>query len=104
MNGANQFEIKAAVKVSGDKMIRSGYSANAELVLQSANQVLSVPESALEFIKDSTYVYRQNADGSYERVKVTTGMSDGINIEIKDGLKQGDKVRGPRILKEETTK
>ena len=103
VNGANQFEIKAAVKVSGDKMIRSGYSANAELVLQSANQVLSVPESALEFIKDSTYVYRQNADGTYERVKVTTGMSDGINIEIKDGLNQGDKVRGPRILKEENT-
>ena len=103
VNGANQFEIKAAVKVSGDKMIRSGYSANAELVLQSANQVLSVPESALEFIKDSTYVYRQNADGSFERVKVSTGMSDGINIEIKDGLKQGDKVRGPRILKDETT-
>ena len=102
VNGANQFEIKAAVKVSGDKMIRSGYSANAELVLESASQVLSVPESALEFIKDSTYVYRQNADGTYERVKVTTGMSDGINIEIKDGLNQGDKVRGPRILKDET--
>ena len=102
VNGANQFEIKAAVKVSGDKMIRSGYSANAELVLESVSQVLSIPESALEFIKDSTYVYRKNADGSYERVKVETGMSDGVNIEIKDGLNQGDKLRGPRIVKEET--
>ena len=101
VNGANQFEIKAAVKVSGDKMIRSGYSANAELVLESASQVLSIPESALEFIKDSTYVYRKNADGTYERVKVETGMSDGVNIEIKDGLNQGDKLRGPRIIKEE---
>ena len=102
VNGANQFEIKAAVKVSGDKMIRSGYSAHAELVRATANQVLSIPESALEFIKDSTYVYRKNADGTYERVKVETGMSDGVNIEIKDGLNQGDKLRGPRILKDET--
>ena len=99
VNGANQFEIKAAVKVSDDRMIRSGYSANAEIVLETANQVLSIPESALVFIKDSTYVYKKNASGSYDRVKVKTGMSDGVNIEVKDGLAQGDVVRGPRIVK-----
>ncbi|MCR5351504.1 MAG: efflux RND transporter periplasmic adaptor subunit [Bacteroidales bacterium] len=101
VNGANQFEIKAAVKTSGDQMIRSGYSANAELVLSTATQVLAIPESALEFIKDDTYVYRKKADGGYERVKVTTGMSDGVNIEVKEGLIEGDKLRGPRIINEE---
>ena len=101
-NGANQFEIKAALKVNSDYVIRSGYSANAEIVLETLKGVLSVPESALDFDGDDTYVYRKTASGSYERVKVTTGMSDGINIEIKDGLKPGDKVRGPRILKDET--
>ena len=42
-NGANQFEIKAAITIPDSVQIRSGYSANAEIVLQRANQVLAVP-------------------------------------------------------------
>ena len=98
-NGANQFEIKAALKTGTGHTIRSGYSANAEIVLETASQVLSVPESALEFDDDDkTFVYRKNDAGEYERVEIQTGLSDGINIEIKEGLKQGDIVRGPRVI------
>ena len=100
-NGANQFEIKAALKAGSDHTIRSGYSANAEIVLETASQVLSIPESALEFDDEDTYVYRLKAEGGYERVKVETGLSDGVDIEIKSGLSLGDKVRGPRILNSE---
>ena len=96
-NGANQFEIKAAVKVSGSHMIRSGYSANAEIVLAQADSVLVVPESTLEFQGDSTFVYRKTAD-NYERIPVQTGLSDGINIEVRSGLQAGDVVRGTRII------
>ena len=56
-NGANQFEIKAAVSVPDSVQIRSGYSANAEIVLQRAQQTLAVPESVIEFSGDSTFVY-----------------------------------------------
>ena len=56
-NGANQFEVKAAVTAVRDGKIRSGYSANAEIVLAKAEGVLSVPESAIEFSGDSTFVY-----------------------------------------------
>ena len=97
-NGANQFEIKAALQVSTDHMIRSGYSANAEIVLETASQVLSIPESALEFDGDDTYVYRKNPNGTYERIQVRTGLSDGVNIEIKSGLSAGDKLRGPLVI------
>ena len=99
-NGANQFEIKAAVEVNGDYTMRSGYSANAEIVLQEVKDVVSVPESALEFEGDECFVHLLQADGSYVRTPVTTGLSDGINIEIKSGLKAGDKVRGIRIINE----
>ena len=64
--------------------------------------MLVVPESALEFDDDDeekTYVYRQNAAGEYERVEVKTGLSDGVNIEVKSGLQAGDKLRGPQIIK-----
>ena len=97
-NGANQFEIKAAVAVDSDKMIRSGYSANAEIVLEKAEGVLSLPESALEFDGDDTYVQVLNPDGSTTRTKVETGLSDGVNIEIKGGLAEGTKVRGSKII------
>ena len=97
-NGANQFEIKAAVTVSSDQMIRSGYSANAEFVLEEAKGVLSLPESALEFDGDDTYVQVLNADGSTTRTKVETGLSDGVNIEIKSGVTEGTKVRGSKIV------
>ena len=100
-NGANQFEIKAAVKLAEGGKIRSGYSANAEIVLSRVEKALSIPESAIEFSGDSTFVYVIKGEGkekTYERKQVTTGLSDGVNIEIKKGLTTKDKVRGPEII------
>ncbi|MBR4809000.1 MAG: efflux RND transporter periplasmic adaptor subunit [Bacteroidales bacterium] len=99
-NGANQFEIKAAVRADGDRMIRSGYSANAEIVLEHADSVLIIPESALEFEGDDTFVYLKGAEGGFEKTPVKTGLSDGLNIQILEGLSEGDIVRGSRIIKE----
>lgn len=101
-NGANQFEIKAAVNLpSNATNIRSGYSANAEIVLAEAKNVLAVQESAIEFDGDDTYVYVIKGDGdkqTYERRKVQTGISDGINIEIRSGVKPNERIRGPKMI------
>lgn len=100
-NGANQFEVKAAVTAVRDRKIRSGYSANAEIVLAKAEGVLSVPESAIEFSGDSTFVYVVGGAGeqkTYRRTQVVTGLSDGVNIEIKSGITTKDKVRGPQVI------
>lgn len=100
-NGANQFEIKAAVKLVNDDKIRSGYSANAEIVLAQVQKALTIPESAIEFSGDSTFVYivkNTKAQKEYERRQVVTGLSDGVNIEVKKGLSIKDKVRGPEII------
>ena len=112
-NGANQFEIKAAVTVPADSVggksshLRSGYSANAEIVLSHADKVLSIPESAIEFSGDSTFVYVVKGDGknkTYDRTYVETGLSDGVNIEIKKGITAKDKVRGPEIVTDDKEK
>jgi HlyD family secretion protein len=103
-NGANQFEIKAAVMLTEGGKIRSGYSANAEIVLAKADNVLTVPESAIEFSGDSTFVYVIKGEGkekTYDRTYVETGLSDGVNIEIKKGITSKDKVRGPEIITDE---
>lgn len=101
-NGANQFEIKAAVNLpSNATNIRSGYSANAEIVLAEAKNVLAVQESAIEFDGDDTYVYVIKGEGdkqTYERRKVQTGISDGINIEIRSGVKSNERIRGPKMI------
>lgn len=106
-NGANQFEIKAAVRGVNNHQIRSGYSANAEIVLASASHVLTVPESAIEFSGNNTYVYvikGKDKDKTYTRKKVVTGLSDGLNIQIKQGLSAKEKVRGPKIVKDKADK
>lgn len=101
-NGANQFEIKAAVNLpSNATNIRSGYSANAEIVLAEAKNVLAVQESAIEFDGDDTYVYVIKGEGdkqTYERRKVQTGISDGINIEIRSCVKPNERIRGPKMI------
>ena len=102
-NGANQFELKAAVDVPQNSRLRSGYSANAEIVLAQATQVLTIPESAIEFSGDSTFVYLVTDLGGkphYERQQVVTGLSDGVNIELKSGAKEGDRVRGPQTIED----
>ena len=74
---------------------------NAEIVLSKALKVLTVPESAIEFSGDSTFVYIVKGSGekkTYSRKQVTTGLSDGVNIEIKKGLSLKDKVRGPQVV------
>ena len=103
-NGANQFEVKAAVKAPEGSRIRSGYSANAEVELFAVRDVVTIPESAIEFAGIDTYVYVAGGEGkdkTYERRKVVIGSSDGIRTEIKSGLKLGEKVRGPKLAKEE---
>lgn len=96
-NGANQFEIKAAIRVPDSVQIRSGYSANAEIVLQRAKKVVAIPEGSVEFSGDSTFVWVMTdsvPEQKFVRRQVTAGMSDGIKLEIKKGLTTKDKVRG----------
>ena len=62
---------------------------------------------AIEFSGDSTFVYvikGEGKDKTYNRTQVTTGLSDGVNIEIKKGITQKDKVRGPEVITEDKEK
>lgn len=95
-NGTNQFEIEAALRDSSGTRIRSGYSANAEIILDQALQVIAIPEGCIEFNGDSTFVYilKQEVPQQFERRQVITGVSDGIKIEVKSGLNKNDKIRG----------
>lgn len=111
-NGAVLFEIKAAANLAEIKDIRAGYSSNAEIALGNAKNVLTIPESSVSFSGDSAFVYvfkgleKQNILGSilnekskqiFEKKYIKTGLSDGLDIEVKSGLKVGDRIRGREI-------
>ncbi|MDR0976427.1 MAG: efflux RND transporter periplasmic adaptor subunit, partial [Prevotellaceae bacterium] len=96
-NGANQFEIKAAVRVPDSVVIRAGYSANAEIVLAREKGALTVPESTIEFSGDSTFVYVLTDSVPlqvFRRTQVQVGISDGVNIAVKSGLAGTEQLRG----------
>lgn len=99
--GANTFEIKAAMNVEPGSGLRAGYSANASVTLEGASNVLYLPESAVEFTADSCYVYVL-ADSTvtpalYTRTPIVTGISNGIDIEIKSGIDSTSVIRGEKI-------
>ena len=94
-NGAIQFEIKADVKLQNNKFIRAGYSATADIVLERKDSVLSVSEKLLMFSNDTTYVEVEIAPQKFERRDIKTGLSDGINIEVLDGVTEKDKIKVP---------
>ena len=94
-NGTVQFEIKAKVNLLKNNFIRAGYSANADIVLERKDSVMVIPESVLKFEKnsDSAYVEIETQPQVFEKRYITTGLSDGINIEIISGLKMDEKIK-----------
>jgi HlyD family secretion protein len=102
-NGAKMFELKATAIIPDSVTIRSGYSANASIVLGVVNDVLACDEKAISFEDGQPYVYvlTSSPDDTdhqqFERRAVTIGLSDGLSVELKSGVKKSDLLRGNQI-------
>jgi len=92
-DGAIQFEIRAAVTLQKNKFLRAGYSANADIVLEKRDSVLAIRESNLIFEEDKIFVEIETGLQQFEQQEIQTGLSDGINIEILDGLVKNQKIK-----------
>jgi len=99
-NGAIMFEMKAAVKVPKDVFVRAGYSANAEIVFSKSMDVITIPESCIEFGGDTAFVYilKTKDPQTFTKKQIKIGLSDGVRIEVKSGLTTRNKIRGTEIL------
>ncbi len=97
-NGTNTFEVKAALNSADTSKLRAGYSANATVILERADNVLSVPERIVEYSGDSAFVYlltTEKPHQQFDRTAITTGVSDGINVElIESALTNKSQLRG----------
>lgn len=103
-NGAIQFLIRAAINKESSTFLRAGYSANADIILDKKEKVMCLPESVLQFDKDKVYVEVETGPQQYEKRYVKTGISDGINIQIVEGVKKGDKIKNPNATPPEEKK
>jgi HlyD family secretion protein len=100
--GAIQFLIKAALVLDADVFLRAGYSANADIVLERKDNVLSIPEGLVLFEKEKTFVEIEKSNQVFEKKEVTLGLSDGINIEVISGILKTNKLKGGEVVEEKT--
>ena len=94
-NGAIQFEIKGTLKKQDSVFIRAGLSANASIILDRADSVLSVKEALVQFDSETKKPFLEIATGDqqFERREIELGISDGIYVEVKSGIDKEDEIK-----------
>lgn len=94
-NGAIQFEIKGTLKELDTTFIRAGLSANASIILAKADSVLTIKEALVQYdVKtQQPYVEIEIGDQKFERKDVKLGISNGIIVEILEGISKEDKIK-----------
>ncbi|HEY0193477.1 MAG TPA: efflux RND transporter periplasmic adaptor subunit [Kofleriaceae bacterium] len=95
IDGAIQFEIKAAVKQKSGIEIRANYSANADIVLGERKHVLAVREAVVQYDGDKAFVEVETAPQTFVKREVKLGLSDGIRAEVLEGVTAADKLKLP---------
>jgi HlyD family secretion protein len=94
-NGAIQFEIKGSLKKQDSTFIRAGLSANAYIILARVDSVLAIKESLLQFdsISKAPFVEVLTGTQQFSRKDLKLGISDGIYIEVKEGISKDDAIK-----------
>ena len=95
-------QVTPEIDAAADQFVRWGPIHNPLLLTQPLDNLLHVPEGVLEFEGDKTYVHVLTSpegaeEQTFERREVVTGLSDGTNMEIREGLSETDRVRGAAI-------
>jgi HlyD family secretion protein len=89
---ATTFPIEVTLTDVGDAVLRAGFSANAEVIIESRTDVLILPERVVSFSGDTAWVTVRPPAGPDERRVIRTGLSDAITIEVVEGLAEGERV------------
>jgi HlyD family secretion protein len=85
------FDLEIKITQTGPSMLRAGYSANADIIIMKKEGILVIPERLIEFVEDTAFVQVKDSDtGEIDRRMIKTGLSDGLKIEVTEGLKEGE--------------
>lgn len=102
--GTIQFEIRAAMRPEKGLLIRAGYSANADIVLDRRQGVLAISEKLLQFDDGKPFVEVEVSPQKFEKRKVKVGLSDGNKIEMLEGVDANAKIKDPVEIEEDDKK
>jgi HlyD family secretion protein len=89
---ATTFPVEIELTQTSGATLRSGLSANAEIIIQKREDVLILPERVVTFEGDSAWVMVATANGEPERRTIRTGLSDAIQLEVVSGLAEAERV------------
>ena len=94
-NGAIQFEIKGTLNNQNATFIRAGLSANASIILARAENVLSIKEALVQYDPKTKKPFVEIATGAQEfkRKEINLGVSDGLYVEVLEGVTQQDNIK-----------
>ncbi len=91
-DNATVFPIEIIIAPTNGTTLRAGYSANANIIIQRKDSVLTIPERVVTFRNDSAWVKVALPDNKEEERLIQSGLSDAINLEVLSGLHLGDEV------------
>lgn len=93
------FDLEIVILEVAGKPLRAGYSATANVKIREKNNVIVIPERLVAFEKDKRFVEVKEG-AKISRKEIKTGLSDGLNIEVIEGVKTGDLLveRPPREI------
>ncbi|MEX0737361.1 MAG: efflux RND transporter periplasmic adaptor subunit [Bacteroidota bacterium] len=91
-DNATVFPIEILIPGAKNTVLRAGYSANANIIINKKTDVLTIPERVVTFRNDSALVKVATGVGKEEQRLIKTGLSDAINVEVIAGLKEGEEV------------
>lgn len=99
--GSTLFEVEIEITEAKGNFLRAGYSANADIIITKKENILVIPERLITTKDSAQFVEIQDTAAVITKREIQTGLSDGINIEIKDGLDEGEVVveRPPKEIK-----
>jgi HlyD family secretion protein len=92
-NNATVFEVRLSFDRPEDVVLRAGYSATANILVQKKDNILLLPERVIERIRTEAFVQvLKEPAGTGETRQIETGLSDGLMTEIVSGLDEGQRV------------
>jgi HlyD family secretion protein len=94
-DSATLFDIEADILPTSQTVLRAGYSANAKIAIARAESVLVLPERVVKYENGKATVRVATKDGKPETREIETGLSDGLSVEVKSGLTEGESVLEP---------
>ncbi|MBP1995500.1 efflux RND transporter periplasmic adaptor subunit [Paenibacillus eucommiae] len=100
-NGVTFFDVVLAV-TNTNELLKYGMTATAEILIQDKKDILYLPPEALQSQQGKRYVTLKNADGTEEaKHEIKIGIRSQTQIEVTEGLKEGDKVVTPVIQRQQ---